>query len=155
MHAEVCQEIRARKFKPEAASTHRSAKTRRQCFCSSWPWLLKFWPQNKWVSRTRRARNISKSSWGLLIWSYLRRFFDTSCVKTDRQTYNDENPIPATTVGVSNQSRPLIKTAHIGWLVEFLLLFRRALKRSGGNTTRTAKLHFAMKALTESTTLRN
>jgi len=72
---------------------------RRQYFCALWPWPLTFWPQTKWVFRTRGGIFLFQ-----VWWSQLHRFLRLSCGRTDKQTnkHTNEtrNPNHVITVGV-------------------------------------------------------
>ena len=46
-----------------------------------WPGPVTFWPHNKWVSMTHRLTFVRR-----LEWSQLRRLWEISCRKTNRQT---------------------------------------------------------------------
>jgi len=67
--------------------------TRRQCFCDSWPWLVTFWPRNKWLSRLIKFGGPSCISF----WDVVQKNRET-----DRRR---RKPAPLTAVGMGNYMR--------------------------------------------------
>jgi len=118
---------------------------RRQCFCDFWPWLLTFWPRNKWVSRIHLWPFLCQVWWSV---------FEISCVKTDiRQT--DKNPaiaifgqtaiftIQSNEVADAMEGFGSFCSDELPWRTIFIIYCYKTTADSAAKSTKLAKYCFA------------